>query len=165
MNENTERVKAYLAPFGYANGVTEFAEGTTATVPLAPATIGCAEAEIAKSMGFKNAEGEALIVVTACDGKVNSGKFKHVFGHKATMLKGEEVPALTGHPIGGVCPFALPEGVPVYLDISMQRFDCVYPACGRPERMGRLTPDELFRVSGAKEWVDVCKGWREEEKE
>lgn len=114
-------------------------------------------------MSFKNAEGEALLVVTAGDGKVNSGKFKHVFGFKATMLKGEEVPSLTGHPIGGVCPFALPEGVPVYLDISMKRFDCVYPACGSPSSMVRMTPDELFRVSGAKEWVDVCKGWREEE--
>lgn len=165
MNENTERVKAYLAPFGYANGVTEFEDGATATVPLAAATIGCLEAQIAKSMSFKNAEGEALIVVTAGDGKVNSGKFKHVFGYKATMLKGEEVPALTGHPIGGVCPFALPEGVAVYLDISMKRFECVYPACGSPSSMVRLTPDELFRVSGAKEWVDVCKGWREEEKE
>ena len=79
------------------------------------------------------------------------------------MLKGEEVPSLTGHPIGGVCPFALPEGVPVYLDISMKRFDCVYPACGSPSSMVRMTPDELFRVSGAKEWVDVCTGWREEE--
>ena len=112
MNENTERVKAYLDQFGYGERVHEFEPGATATVPLAAAAIGCQEAQIAKSMSFKTPDGGALIIVTAGDGKVNSGKFKHRFGFKASMLKGDDVLNLTGHPIGGVCPFALPEDVP-----------------------------------------------------
>ena len=163
MNDNTQRCKTYLDQFGFGERVREFADGATATVPLAAAAIGCAEAQIAKSMSFKTPDGGALIVVTAGDGKVNSGMFKRHFGFKASMLKGEEVPALTGHPIGGVCPFALPEDVPVYLDVSMQRFDHIYPACGSPASMVTLTPDELARASRAQDWVDVCKGWREEE--
>ncbi len=163
MTENTERVKAYLAPFGFAERVHEFADGATATVPLAAAAIGCQEAQIAKSMSFKTPEGGALIVVTAGDGKINSGMFKRCFGFKASMLKGDDVRTLTGHPIGGVCPFALPDNVPVYLDVSMQRFDHIYPACGSPASMATMTPSELETASQAKGWVDVCKGWREEE--
>lgn len=163
MNENTERVKSYLEPFGFAERVHEFAEGATATMPLAAAAIGCQEAQIAKSMSFKTPEGNALIVVTAGDGKINSGMFKRQFGYKASMLKGDDVLNLTGHPIGGVCPFALPENVPVYLDVSMQRFERIYPACGSPASMVPLTPQELETASQAKGWVDVCKGWREEE--
>lgn len=164
MNPNTERVKAYLDTFGRGNDVVEFAPGTTATVPLAAATIGCIEAQIAKSMSFKDKDETAIIVVTAGDGKINSGKFKRVLGTKAQMLKGDEVAQLTGHPIGGVCPFAVGEGVKVYLDISLQRFDYIYPACGSGESMIKLTPDELMTLSMAKGWVDVCKGWQEEEK-
>lgn len=163
MNENTERVKRYLDPFGFGARVHEFEEGATATVPLAAAAIGCQEAQIAKSMSFKTPDGGALIVVTAGDGKVNSGKFKQRFGFKASMLKGDDVQALTGHPIGGVCPFALPEGVPVYLDVSMQRFETIYPACGSPASMVPLTPAELETCSRAADWVDVCKGWQGEE--
>lgn len=163
MNENTERVKSYLDQFGYGVRVHEFEPGATATVPLAAAAIGCEEAQIAKSMSFKTPEDGALIIVTAGDGKVNSGMFKHQFGFKASMLKGDDVLRLTGHPIGGVCPFALPEDVPVYLDVSMQRFDVIYPACGSPASMVTLTPSELETSSHAKGWVDVCKGWQEEE--
>lgn len=163
MNENTERVKVYLDRFGFGERVREFEAGTTATVPLAAQTIGCEEAQIAKSISFKTPEGGAIIVVTAGDGKVNSGKFKHYFGYKASMLKGDDVLALTGHPIGGVCPFALPEGVPVYLDVSLQRFDVIYPACGSPASMVTMTPAELETASCAAAWVDLCKGWREEE--
>ena len=164
MNPNTERVKAYLDTFGRGSDVVEFAPGTTATVPLAAATIGCIEAQIAKSMSFKDKDETAIIVVTAGDGKINSGKFKRALGTKAQMLKGDEVAQLTGHPIGGVCPFAVGEGVKVYLDISLQRFDYIYPACGSGESMIKLTPDELMTLSVAKGWVDVCKGWQEEEK-
>lgn len=163
MNENTQRCKEYLEQFGFAARVQEFEPGTTATVPLAAARIGCEEAQIAKSMSFKTPEGGALIVVTAGDGKINSGMFKRQFGFKASMLKGDDVLALTSHPIGGVCPFALPEDVPVYLDVSMQRFETIYPACGSPASMVPLTPDELAESSRAVEWVDVCKGWQEEE--
>lgn len=163
MNENTERVKAYLTQFGRDGEVVEFAQGATATVPLAAQAIGCEEAQIAKTMSFMGPDGCAILVVTAGDGKVNSGKYKRALGAKATMLKGEEVKNLTSHPIGGVCPFALPACVGVYLDISLQRFDHIYPACGSPESMIKLTPDELFTLSGASAWVDVCKGWQEDE--
>ena len=163
MNENTQRCKEYLDAFGYGERVHEFEPGATATVPLAAAAIGCQEAQIAKSMSFKTPDGGAIIIVTAGDGKVNSGMFKRHFGYKASMLKGDEVAALTGHPIGGVCPFALPEGVPVYLDVSMQRFETIYPACGSPASMVMLSPDELAEASRTAGWVDVCKGWREEE--
>ncbi|MEE0435667.1 MAG: YbaK/EbsC family protein [Peptococcaceae bacterium] len=163
MNENTLRCKKYLDNFGFGERVREFEAGATATVPLAAATLGCEEAQIAKSMSFKTPEGGALIIVTAGDGKINSGMFKRQFGFKASMLKGDDVQALTGHPIGGVCPFALPEDVPVYLDVSMQRFDIIHPACGSPASMVTLTPEELAACSRTAGWVDVCKGWREEE--
>lgn len=163
MNENTQRCKKYLDAFGFGERVREFEDGATATVPLAAQAIGCQEAQIAKSMSFSTPDGGALIVVTAGDSKVNSGKFKRQFGCKASMLKGDDVQRLTSHPIGGVCPFALPEHVPVYLDVSMQRFDVIYPACGSPASMVTMTPDELAQASRAAGWVDVCKGWQEEE--
>lgn len=163
MNENTQRCKDYLDAFGFGERVREYAPGTTATVPLAAATIGCQEAQIAKSMSFYAPDDAALIVVTAGDSKVNSGKFKRRFGCKASMLKGDDVKRLTGHPIGGVCPFALPDHVPVYLDVSLKRFDVIYPACGSPASMVTMTPDELAQASRAADWVDVCKGWQEEE--
>ena len=163
MTENTLRVKEYLDGFGIGDRVHEFEAGATATVPLAAATIGCKEAQIAKTMSFKGKDGHVILVVTAGDGKVNSGKFKRAFGCKATMLKGEEVSELTGHPIAGVCPFALPNNVNVYLDVSMKRFQRMYPACGSTASMVPVNLQELEQTSGAKDWVDVCKGWQEEE--
>ena len=165
MNDNTLRCKKYLEQFGFAERVREFEPGSTATVALAAARLGCAEAQIAKSLSFKTPEGGAIIIVTAGDGKVNSGMFKRHFGYKASMLKGDDVLALTSHPIGGVCPFALPEQVQVYLDRSLERFAEIYPACGSPASMVSMTPAELAECSRSAGWVDVCKGWREEEKE
>ena len=159
MNENTERVKAYLDQFGYGERVHEFEPGATATVPLAAAAIGCQEAQIAKSMSFKTPDGGALIIVTAGDGKVNSGKFKHRFGFKASMLKGDDVLHLTGHPIGGVCPFAVRPGAQVYLDVSLKRFDTVYPAGGNAHSAVRLSLEELERASQFCDWIDVCGGY------
>ena len=152
-----ETVKECFASFGMADRVMEFSV-SSATVELAAAAIGTEGARIAKSLTFRGADGQCVMIVTAGDTKIDNPKFKHTFGCKAKMLSAEEVLAETGHAVGGVCPFALPDsGVFVYLDESMKRFPTVFPACGSANSAIELTPDELFRYSGAVRWVDVCK--------
>lgn len=152
-----ETVKECFAALGMADRVMEFSV-SSATVELAAAAIGTEGARIAKSLTFRGADGQCIMIVTAGDTKIDNPKFKHTFGCKAKMLSAEEVLAETGHAVGGVCPFALPDsGVFVYLDESMKRFPTVFPACGSANSAIELTPDELFRYSGAVRWVDVCK--------
>lgn len=152
-----ETVKEYFAALGMADRVMEFSV-SSATVELAAAAIGTEGARIAKSLTFRGADGQCVMIVTAGDTKIDNPKFKQTFGCKAKMLSAEEVLAETGHAVGGVCPFALPDsGVFVYLDESMKRFPTVFPACGSANSAIELTPDELFRYSGAVRWVDVCK--------
>ena len=152
-----ETVKECFASFGMADRVMEFSV-SSATVELAAAAIGTEGARIAKSLTFRGADGQCVMIVTAGDTKIDNPKFKHTFGCKAKMLSAEEVLAETGHAVGGVCPFALPDsGVFVYLDESMKRFPTIFPACGSANSAIELTPDELFRYSGAVRWVDVCK--------
>jgi prolyl-tRNA editing enzyme YbaK/EbsC (Cys-tRNA(Pro) deacylase) len=162
MTANTERVKKYLERFGASDRVQEFEAGATATAPLAAQKLGCQVGQIAKSLSFSTPEGGALILVTAGDAKVKSGAFKRQFHFTPHMLKAEEVEPRTSHPIGGVCPFDLPEGLPVYLDVSLRRYETIYPACGSPSSMMTTDCTELERTSGARGWVDVCKDWREE---
>ncbi len=151
-----EKVRAYLEPLGVADRVREF-DVSSATVELAAVALGVDGARIAKSMGFRLGGG-AVIVVTAGDRKINSGKFKTRFGEKAKMLTFEEAHTLIGHDPGGVCPFALPADVPVYLDESMKRFGTVFPAAGSANSAIELTCDELERFSSNfAGWVDVCK--------
>ncbi len=151
-----EKVRAYFTPLGLAERIREF-DVSSATVELAALALGVDGARIAKSMGFKTADG-ALLVVTAGDQKVNSAKFKARFGIKAKLLTFDEAHTLIGHDPGGVCPFALPEGVPVYLDESMRRFETVFPAAGSASSAVELTCDELERYSSNfAGWVDVCK--------
>ena len=151
-----EKVKAYFAPLGLAERVREF-NVSSATVELAAAALGVDGARIAKSMGFKLGE-KAILVVTAGDQKVNSGKYKAQFGEKAKMLTFEEAHTMVGHDPGGVCPFALPEDVKVYLDVSMKRFDTVFPAAGSANSAIEMTCEELERYSSNfTAWVDVCK--------
>lgn len=152
-----EPVKAYLAARGMEGRVLEF-DGSSATVELAARAAGVEPARIAKTLSFDGEEG-GLLVVTAGDAKIDNAKFKAQFQRKARMLSPDAVLALTGHAVGGVCPFALPEGVPVYLDVSLKRFATVFPACGSANSAIELTMDELDRLSGARAWVDVCKGW------
>ncbi|CAK7018938.1 MAG: hypothetical protein DELT_03279 [Desulfovibrio sp.] len=102
-----------------------------------------------------------MLVVCAGDAKIDNPKYRAQFACKARMLSADEVEKMTGHGIGGVCPFANPKGVRTYLDISLKRFDTVFPACGSANSAIELTPDELFQYSNAVEWVDVCKGWQE----
>ena len=152
-----EKVKEYFAVYGMADRVMEFSV-SSATVELAAIALGTEEARIAKSLTFRGADGVCLMIVTSGDTKIDNTKFKHTFGCKAKMLTADEVLAETGHAVGGVCPFELPEsGVEVYLDESMKRFETVFPACGSANSAVELDPDSLFRYSGALRWVDVCK--------
>lgn len=152
---SVETVKQYLSQFGVENRVLEF-ESSSATVELAAAVLGVEGARIAKTLSFKTADG-AMLVVMAGDAKIDNRKFKDFFGFKAKMLSHEEAVELVGHAVGGVCPFAVNEGIKVYTDISMKRFSTVFPAAGSSSSAIELTCDELFRYSYAEEWVDVCK--------
>ena len=156
-NMAIESVREYFRQYGKEQDVMEF-DASSATVELAAKAVGVEEARIAKTMSFYKKEGDGcIIVVTAGDVKVDNSKFKHTFGMKAKMLKGEDVQRLTGHAPGGVCPFANPEGTDVFLDVSLQRFETVYPACGSANSAIALNCDEFFRYSHAQSWVDVCK--------
>ena len=155
-----ERVKAYFAQHGMEHRVREF-EVSSATVELAAAALGCDGCRIAKSLSFM-VDGKAVLIVAAGDAKVDNGRYKAQFGTKAKMLTPDEAVELLGHAVGGVCPFALNEGVTVYLDESLKRFPTVFPACGSSNSAIELTIAELEQHSGYIAWVDVCKGWREE---
>ena len=151
-----DAVKAYFAQFGIEDRVREF-DVSSATVELAAVAVGVEGARIAKSMGFK-VDDKAILVVTAGDQKVNSGKFKAQFGVKAKMLTFDEAHTMVGHDPGGVCPFALPADVKVYLDLSMKRFPTIFPAAGSANSAIELTCDELEKYSSNfVAWVDVCK--------
>lgn len=155
-----EKAREYLTRLGMDDRIFQF-EVSSATVELAATALGCAPQRIAKTLSFKLND-RCLLVVAAGDAKVDNVKYKNKFGAKAKMLSPEEVPTLVGYAVGGVCPFGVNESVEVYLDVSLKRFDCIYPACGSGSSAVRLTPAELERCSGCKEWVDVCKGWQDE---
>lgn len=154
-----EQVRAYFKAFGAEDRILEFPV-SSATVALAAEALGCEPARIAKTLSFASGE-SCILVVAAGDAKVDNAKFKARFSMKAKMLSPEEAERLVGHAVGGVCPFAVNEGIPVYLDESLRRFQTVYPACGSSNSAIELTLEELERFSGAQAWVDVCKGWQE----
>ena len=151
-----EQVKAYLTDRGLGDRVREF-EVSSATVELAARALQTEGARIAKTLSLHGKEGGCLLVVCAGDHKIDNQKFKARFGFKPKMLSPEEALALTGHAVGGVCPFALPDGVLVCLDISLKRFETVFPAAGSSSSALELTCDELFAASGALSFEDVCK--------
>lgn len=155
-----ERAKAHLQEKGYLDRVIE-PDVQTATVAEAAAALGCDPCHIAKTLSFYNGEGGALLVVAAGDAKVDNRKFKDQFGLKPKMLAFDDVEAMTGHAVGGVCPFGAREGVRVYCDLSLRRFGEVYPAAGNAHSGVRLTCDELFAAADALAWIDVCKGWQD----
>ena len=150
-----EKVKEYFGAVGMSERVLEF-DVSSATVELAAAALGCDGARIAKTMSFETPDGDILIVA-AGDVKIDNSKFKGEFHTKAKMLPFDECEARVGHAAGGVCPFAINEGVKVYLDESMKRFESVYPACGSSNSAIELKIDELEKYSGFTAWVDVCK--------
>ena len=152
---SVQAVRDYLEKFGYAERITEFNE-STATVELAAAVVGVIPARIAKTLSFKVNEA-IILIVAAGDAKIDNRKYKDKFGAKAKMLTAQEAIDLVGHPVGGVCPFAVNEGVTVYLDESLKRFETVFPAAGSAGSAVKLSCDELFESSQAAEWVDVCK--------
>lgn len=150
-----EAVREHLKKFEMDEHIMEFGQ-SSATVDQAAATIGVLPARIAKTISLRNDEG-ALLIVTAGDTKIDNKKFREEFGFKARMLAPDEVLELTGHAIGGVCPFGLQNALNVYLDSSMKRFSSVFPACGSTNSAIELTCEELFLYSNAVKWVDVCK--------
>ncbi len=158
---SVEAVRAYLDQFGLAEKILEF-EQSSATVELAAEAVGTEPARIAKTMAFAMPEDHptpAVLVVCAGDAKVWSSAFKRAFHTKPRFVAPDALVEMVGHPMGGVCPFALAEGVEVYLDESLRRFDVVYPAAGSEASAVRLTLQELEESSRARGWVDVCKDW------
>ena len=149
-----DRARAHLRALGMEDRVMEF-DVSSATVELAAQAVGCEPARIAKTLSFHLGEG-CVLVVAAGDARIDNHKFKETFHTKAKMLTADEALSMTGHAVGGVCPFALPEGVRVCLDKSLQRFDTIYPAAGSASSAVKLTCEELQKSTGG-EWVDVCK--------
>ena len=152
-----ERVKTYFQKYGIQEKIQEF-DVSSATVELAAAALGCEPQRIAKSLSFM-ANGHALLVVAAGDARIDNRKYKEQFHTKAKMLSAEEVENLVGPAVGGVCPFAVKDGVDIYLDVSLKRFTTVFPACGSSNSAIGLTIPELEEYSGYVGWVDVCKGY------
>ena len=154
-----EKVREYLRGEGMEDRIREFAV-SSATVELAAQAAGVEPARIAKTLSFKLGD-RVLLVVAAGDAKVDNTRYKNTFGGKAKMLTPDEAVALVGHAVGGVCPFAVNDGVEVYLDESLRRFDTVFPAAGSSNSAIELTCEELARYAKSDKWVDVCKAWRE----
>ena len=150
-----EKVKAYFAALGMEDRVLEFPV-SSATVELAAAALGCEPCRIAKTLSF-SVGGAPILIVTAGEVRINNAAYKARFGAKAKMLTPDEAVTLIGHAVGGVCPFAVNEGVTVYLDESLRRFETVFPACGSGNSAIELTIPELEKYSGYAAWVDVCK--------
>lgn len=157
-----QSVKAYFETQGRLNDVLEFTE-SSATVEQAAQVLNVIPARIAKTLSFHSTDHEALLVVAAGDAKIDNSKFKQQFGLKAKMLDIETVAVLTGHPVGGVCPFGLANELPVFLDVSLKRFTTIFPACGSANSAIELTCDELEQYAASNAWVDVCKAWNETE--
>ncbi len=154
-----ERVREYFRSLGMENRILEFPV-SSATVELAAEALHCEPCRIAKTLSFM-VNGSSVLIVTAGDAKVDNPKYKAQFGAKAKMLTPEEAESLIGHAVGGVCPFAVNDGVTVYLDESLKRFETVFPACGSGNSAIELTIGELEKYSRFTSWIDVCKGWNE----
>lgn len=152
-----EKVRAFFRELGMEDRIQEF-DVSSATVELAALAVGVEGARICKTLSFKDGEDGCILIQTAGDTKIDNRKFKDTFQQKAKMLTAEEVVAFTGHAIGGVCAFAIDNPrVRVFCDESMKRFETVFPACGSANSAIELTCDELFTISGAESWIDVCK--------
>ena len=154
-----EKVKSYFAEYGMEERILEFPV-SSATVELAAQALNCEPKRIAKTLSFRVGD-QAILVVAAGDARVDNAKYKNRFGVKAKMLSHEEAAEMIGHAVGGVCPFAVKEGVAVYLDESLKRFPTVFPAAGSSNSAIELTIAELENYSRFTDWVDVCKGWQE----
>lgn len=154
-----EKVKKYFAEFAMEGRILEFPV-SSATVELAAQALNCEPRRIVKTLSF-NVGGTPILICAAGDAKVDNARYKARFGVKAKMLSHDDAAALIGHAVGGVCPFAVNEGVEVYLDASIKRFQTVFPAAGSANSAIELTIPEMEAYSGFTAWVDVCKGWQE----
>ena len=150
-----EKVKEYFRQFGIEDRIKEF-EVSSATVELASQALGCSPERIAKTLSFSVGD-RVILVVAAGDMKIDNPKYKQFFATKAKMLSLDDAEKLIGHAVGGICPFAINDGVEVYLDISLKRFDSVYPACGSSNSAIELSITELEKYSNYIAWIDVCK--------
>ena len=150
-----DKVKKYFQQWGIEDRIQEF-DVSSATVALAAEALRCEECRIAKTLSF-HVDEQVVLIVTAGDARVDNKKYKAYFGKKAKMLAFDEAEPLIGHAVGGVCPFAVNEGVRVYLDESLKQFETVFPACGSSNSAIELTIPELEKYSGFEKWVDVCK--------
>lgn len=149
------KAKKHLEQIGLADRIIEF-DTSSATVELAAKALGTEPGRIAKSLTFQWKD-TGVLILAAGDKRMSNSKFKAQFGEKAKMLSPEEVEQKTNHQIGGVCPFGIPEELPVYMDESLRAYDTVYPACGSSNSCAKLTVDELYTAAGAKGWVDVTQ--------
>ena len=150
-----EEAKEYLVSKGFGDRILIF-DVSSATVELAAVAVGTEPEKIAKSLTFMVDE-QPVMIICAGDAKINNSKYKGYFHKKAKMLTREEVNELIGHDVGGVCPFGIKDGVDVYMDVSLKRFEKIYPACGSANSAVELTPEELEQLSGNRGWIDVCK--------
>lgn len=150
-----DKVREYFSQYGIEQRIQEF-DVSSATVELAAMALGCEPERIAKTMSFLVGE-QVILIVTAGDTRIDNQKYKQIFSTKAKMVPFDQVEELTGHAPGGVCPFAVKEGIKIYLDESLKRFDKVYPACGSSNSAIGLTIEELEKYSGYLKWIDICK--------
>ncbi len=150
-----EKGRAYFRQFGMEDRVLEF-NVSSATVELAALALGVEGARIAKTLSFKKGD-SCILILAAGDARIDNHKFKDKFHMKAKMPSPDEVLTLVGRPVGGVCPFGINDGIDVYLDESLKRFETVFPAVGSGNSAIELNLDELYKYSNAVEWIDVCK--------
>lgn len=152
------KVQEYFKEYNIEDRIIVFEHAKSATVSEAAEALHCEGARIAKTLSFKLKDG-VLLVVAAGDARVDNSKFRECFNEKANMVKFDDVEELVGHAVGGVCPFAINDGVKVYLDESLKRFETVYPACGSDNSAIELSIPELEKYSKFTSWVNVCKDW------
>lgn len=150
-----DKVKEYLKKYNMDDKIIEF-DASTATVELAAKALNCEEARIAKTLSFRLKD-KCILIVTAGDKKIDNAKYRNEFGEKAKMLHFEEVLDVIGHPVGGVCPFAINDGIEIYLDNSLKEYKTVFPACGSNHNAIEITPEDLERVTDCTKWIDVTK--------
>ncbi len=151
-----EKGRAYFRELGMEDRVMEF-DVSSATVELAAIAVGTEPDKICKTLSFLLKDGSPILILVSGEAKIANAKFKGFFHEKAHMIPGDQVEALIGHDVGGVCPFGINEGVTVYLDESLKKHEMVYPAVGSDNSAIGLTIEELEKFSGYKEWIDVCK--------
>ena len=156
-----EKVRAYFSAYGMEDRILEFPV-SSATVELAAQALNCEGCRIVKTLSF-NVNGKAILICAAGDAKVDNSKYKAMFHEKAKMIPFDQVEELIGHAAGGVCAFAIRDNVRVYLDVSLRRFETVYPACGSANSAIELNMEQMEQLSqNFAAWVDLCKGWQAE---